>query len=133
MLLRHAGPTAVLILALVPGTLQAQAQPSADEVAPAVDASKLGVDLSRIGRQFTRSRVREERDGLNLRYVVDVFAPAPRIELFMGAKLDPTFWTLPAPYGGPTHKDMLRMMTPKEFSAPVANLGALFNWLNGKR
>ena len=40
--------------------------------------------------------------------------------------------TGPVPYGAPTHQQMLQMMTPKEFSAPVADFSALFRWLTDK-
>jgi hypothetical protein len=73
--------------------------------------------------------VRDESEGLNLRYVVDVFGQAPRIELFPNRDFS---LSGPAPYGAPTHQDMLRVMTPQEFSAPAANLGNLFRWFSDK-
>ena len=35
----------------------------------------------------------------------------------------------PVPYGGPTHREMLEQMTPKEFRAPAADFSALMRWL----
>src|SRR5262245_55503717 len=122
------GLSAVLLLSLPQGAY-ASADPADDQpgTAPAttIDVSRLPINLDRIPRQLRQTTVREERDGLNLRYIVDVFGQAPRLELF--TKQDNLKFG-PAPYGAPTHQDMMRVMTPQEFSAPAANFGNLFNW-----
>src|SRR5262245_23041161 len=69
----------------------------APAAAQAVDVGRLPIDLSRIERRFRQSQVREERDGLNLRYFVEVFAPAPKLQLF--TKQDNLEYG-PAPWGG---------------------------------
>jgi len=131
------GPTA-LLFSLIQATGAAAQGGSADEPAakaatkPAestVDVSRLPINLDRIQRQLRQSTVRDESDGLRIRYVVDVFGQAPRIELFGGLE---NALTGPAPYGAPTHRDMLQIMTPQEFSAPAANFGNLFRWLADK-
>jgi hypothetical protein len=94
-----------------------------------VDVSKLPIDLERIQRQLRQATVREEHDGLNLRYIVDVFGQAPRIDLFPDRQ---TLLTGPVPYGAPTHRQMIEMITPQEFRAPAADLGGLFRWLADK-
>ena len=94
-----------------------------------VDVSRLPINLERIQRQLRQSSVRDESDGLRLRYVVDVFAPAPRIELFGNRDFS---LTGPAPYGAPTHQDLLQVITPQEYRAPVANFGNLFRWLSDR-
>ena len=130
--------TAVLALGLVPGvsvaTVSAQpaAQPAGQPAAPPVgqptgtsglsaetpvpvsgiDVNRLPIDLQRIERRFRQGQIREERDGLNLRYYIDVFAQAPRIVLF--TEQDNLRYG-PVPYGGPTHQEMLDMMTPRQF------------------
>jgi hypothetical protein len=133
------GPTAVLLFSLIQAAGAAAQSGSADDPAargdgakPAestVDVSRLPINMDRIKRQVRQSTVRDESDGLRLRYVVDVFGQAPRIELFGGLE---NGLTGPAPYGAPTHKDMLQIMTPQEFSAPAANFGNLFRWLADK-
>jgi hypothetical protein len=132
------GPTAALLFSLIQATGAAAQGSSADEPAakaatkPAestVDVSRLPINLDRIQRQLRQSTVRDESDGLRIRYVVDVFGQAPRIELFGGLE---NALTGPAPYGAPTHQDMLQIMTPQEFSAPAANFGNLFRWLADK-
>jgi hypothetical protein len=95
---------------------------------PPIDVYKLGIDIARIRRQLVRYEVREERDGLRLRYAVDVFAQAPGIDLFPASKVDPNFWTSPAPYGAPTHREFLNLWTPQEHRAPAADIGALVRW-----
>ena len=94
-----------------------------------VDVGKLPVNLDRIQRQLQQTSVREERDGLNLRYVVDVFGRAPQIELFTKQE---NLKDGPVPYGAPTHRQMIEAITPQEYRAPAADFGALFRWLSDK-
>jgi hypothetical protein len=134
------GSTALLLLSLSSGTwadAAAQSAP-ADVSVPAdaspaasapVDVSRLPIDIRRIERKLRQTSIREERDGLNLRYIIDVYGQAPRIELF--TKQD-NLRNGPVPYGAPTHQDMLQIMTPQEFRAPVADFGNLFRWLADK-
>jgi hypothetical protein len=136
---RWIGPTALLLFSLSqaswasaePQNESAQPESAAPQAAPAstVDVSRLPVNLSRIQRQLQRSTVREERDGLNLRYLVDVFGQAPAIELF---STQDNLLDGPVPYGGPTHRDILQVITPQEHRAPAANFGNLFRWLADK-
>ena len=128
------GPTAVLLFSLIQAAGAAAQGGSADGSGgkgdgSSVDVSRLPLNLDRIKRQVRQSTVRDESDGLRLRYVVDVFGQSPRIELFGGLE---NSLTGPAPYGAPTHQDMLQIMTPQEFSAPAANFGNLFRWLADK-
>lgn len=122
------------VLLAGPVAASVQAQTSASTPAPAqapasVDVSKLPVDMSRIQRRLLTSTTTEERDGLNLRYVVTVFGEAPRIKLF-GPEDNLVFGR--APYGAPTHSELMQMLTPQPFRAPAANFGAAFNWLANK-
>jgi hypothetical protein len=136
MTFRQVFSTAVLLLGLADAAaaqsvvaLGTPAAPAAT-AAPAIDVSRLPIDLRRIEKSFRQTTIREERDGLNLRYFVDVYAKAPDIVLF--TKED-NLLTGPVPYGGPTHREMLDMITPKEHRAPAADLGALFRWLSGDK
>ena len=128
------GLTAVFLFSLASGAQAQQAagngQPSASAAtpqAPQVDVSRLPISLDRIQRQLRQTTVREERDGLNLRYIVDVYGRAPRVELF--TKEDNLRFG-PAPFGAPTHQDMINITTPQEYRAPAANFGNLFKWLS---
>jgi hypothetical protein len=110
-----AGPT--LLLLTLAGSVEAQNE---------LDVSRLPVDVQRIHRELRQSAAREEREGLNLRYFVDVYGQAPPIVIF-GPEDNLT--SGPVPYGGPTHKEMLEQMTPQEFRSQPADLSALFRWL----
>ena len=92
-----------------------------DTVVAIVDVSRLPIDLRRIERSFRQTTIREERDGLNLRYFVDVYAKAPPIVII--TPQDRVEYG-PAPYGAPTHHEMLQMMTPREFRASGMMLGS---------
>ena len=136
MTFRQALISAVLLLGLADAAaaqsvvaLSTPAAPAAT-AAPAIDVSRLPIDLRRIEKSFRQTTIREQRDGLNLRYFVDVYAKAPAIVLF--TKED-NLLNGPVPYGGPTHREMLDMITPKEHRAPAADMGALFRWLSGNK
>jgi hypothetical protein len=127
MLFRALSLAAVLLLGLI-GRVEAQSavssQPAAapvEGVVAMVDVSRLPIDLRRIERNFRRTTIREERDGLNLRYFVDVYAKAPPIRIITPAD---NVEYAPAPYGAPTHREMLQMMTPREFRASGMMLGS---------
>lgn len=104
-------------LALGVGQLAVEGGQRTDAPRENVDVGRLGVDVRRIQRQLDRVATRESHDGLNLQFFVGVFGQAPPIELFPGA--EPNFFTLPAPYGAPTHNDIVRAITPREFSSPA--------------
>jgi hypothetical protein len=129
---RYLGPTAVILVALAQAARASAAAPDDQPAArpgSQVDVSRLPINVDRIHRQLRQATVREERDGLNLRYIVDVYGQAPRLELF--TKQD-NLRSNAVPYGGPTHQDMLNVMTPQEYRAPAANFSNLFNWFSGR-
>jgi hypothetical protein len=128
--------SAVLALSLAAeAAAQTPEHPPAPAPVPAAPATsspteQYGLNLSRIQRGLRRSAERQDYDGLNLRYYVSVYAPAPEIRLF-GKQDNLSFG--PAPYGGPTHGDMMRLVTPQEFSAPAADLTGLSRWFSKKK
>lgn len=81
-----------------------------------VDIARLPVNVSRIGRQLRQVQTTEVRDGLKIRYTINVYGELPRIQLV--TPLD-NLLRGDVPGSAPTHADMIRMMTPQEFSAPV--------------
>lgn len=81
-------------------------------VVATIDVSRLPIDLQRIERRFREAEIRREGTGLDLRYFVDVFGKAPAIVLF--TKED-NLEHGQAPYGGPTHREMMEIVTPPEF------------------
>ena len=123
-----------VVLGLAVAQTQEPAPPPAPADAPAAAApsgqsEQYGLNLSRIQRGLRRSAERQDYDGLNLRYYVNVYAPAPAIRLF--SKQDNLAFGL-APYGGPTHSEMMQVMTPQEFRAPVADFSGIARWLANK-
>jgi hypothetical protein len=108
--------TALLVLGLA-HTSAAQAKGSAP--APAVDVNRLPINLERIQRKLRQAAVREERDGLNLKYMVDVFGLAPPIQFFAPRE---DLRNGPVPYGAPTHRQMVEAVTPQEYRAPAAQI-----------
>ena len=95
-------------------------QPSA-ESATTVDASKMGVDLSRIKRELVQADEAEESDSpLRLRFTVQVVGVAPKIDLLEGFKLSGAI-----PYGAPTHQEILEVFTPQAYRSPTIPFSAL--------
>lgn len=94
-----------------------------------VDVKRLPVDLNKVTRQLRQSAATESHNGLHLRYSVDVYGQAPRIDFF--TKQD-NLTSGPVPYGAPTHREMIEHVTPMEYRAPYADLSALLRWLSEK-
>ena len=99
---------------------------SAAEAQGPVDVSRLPINLERIQRELRQASIRDESEGLNIRYIVDVYGQAPPIVIF-GPRFDLLYG--PVPNSAPTHKEMIEHVTPQEYRAPAADLNALFRWL----
>lgn len=83
--------------------------------AQSVDATKMGVDLSRIKRELAEAQPTGDADDpLRLRFRVEVVGVAPKIDFLEGFNVEG-----PVPYGPPTHQEVLDVVTPKEFRSPV--------------
>ena len=95
-----------------------------------VDVKRLPIDLAKVTRDLKQSAATESRSGLNLRYRVEVYGQAPRIEIF--TKQDNLAYG-PAPYGAPTHQEMIDHVTPQEYRAPYADIGNLVRWINDRK
>jgi hypothetical protein len=94
-----------------------------------VDVTRLPIDLAKVTRELRQSAVNESHNGLHIRYTVDVYGQAPRIELF--TKQD-NLGSGPVPYGAPSHQEMINHVTPQEYRAPYADIGNLIRWLSDK-
>jgi hypothetical protein len=94
-----------------------------------VDVKRLPLDLTKVTRQLRQTAATESHNGLHIRYSVDVYGQAPRIELF--TKQD-NLATGPVPYGAPTHRDMINQVTPIEYRAPIMDFSALVRWLTDR-
>jgi hypothetical protein len=104
----------VALFALPTGAFAQQGQ--------AVDATKMGVDLSRIKRELAQAQAAEESsdDPLRLRFRVEVVGTAPKIDFLQGFNVEG-----PVPYGPPTHDEVLEVLTPREFRSPVVPIYGL--------
>jgi hypothetical protein len=91
-----------------------------------IDVSRLPINLERIQRELRQSSIREDSNGLNIRYIVDVYGQAPPIVIF-GPQFDLLYG--PVPNSAPTHKEMIEHVTPREYRAPAADFSALLRWL----
>jgi len=94
-----------------------------------VDVKRLPIDLTKVTRELRQSAATESHNGLHIRYRVDVYGQAPRIELF--TKQD-NLGSGPVPYGAPSHQEMINHVTPQEYRAPYADFGSLIRWLSDK-
>jgi len=102
---------------------------SAAEAQEPVDVSRLPINLERIQRELRQASIRDESEGLNIRYIVDVYGQAPPIVIF-GPRFDLLYG--PVPNSAPTHKEMIEHVTPKEYRAPAADFSSLFRWFADK-
>jgi hypothetical protein len=116
--LRFLAAAALCIGCATPATAGQSPRPVAPEVSvtPGVELDRLPVNVARIGRQLRQTQVREERNGLRLRYDIQVYGEAPRFKLV--TPLD-NLLLGSVPNSAPTHSDMIRQMTPQEFSTPL--------------
>jgi len=117
-------PVALLLVALCSIEVRPLQAQSPQQVQ--VDATKLPVNLNRLQQRVKESVAREETSGFTLRYTVDVFAPAPRIQLFQPD--DNLRFGAPR-YAIPTHQEMMDVVTPQEFRSPVMDFSNLMRWL----
>lgn len=115
----HIACTAVVLLGAAQGAAaQSPEQPtgtggnSTPGVVATIDVTRLPVDLQRIRQRFREGQIREERQGLNLRYFVDVFAKAPNLVILTP---DDNLVYGKVPGSTPTHNDMIEQMTPREY------------------
>ena len=117
---------AAWLLAMPQAATAQSAQPDRDDArsiaaaeppAPPVSVDRLPIDMRRIQREYRQATVRGEQDGLNLRYFVEVYGQAPPL-VFLTREDNLRYG--PVPYGAPTHRDMLWMITP------LAHRGSLY-------
>ena len=104
-----------------------ESQSAGETGTPAVDATKLGVSMSRIRKGLRINESRESVSGtpFKLEYQVQVFGAAPRIDILQGFDIGQR---APLPYGAPTHNDFVTLWTPQAYRSPPASLSSLAGW-----
>jgi hypothetical protein len=99
-----------------------------------VNPDQLGVSLDRIRLRFRRTGLFEpvfDSYKLKLSTYVDVVGKAPPLRLFgPDSNVKNELTSRAVPFGGPTHRDMLQVMTPQEFRTPAMDMTALIEWLS---
>ena len=130
--LKSLGLSAAVVLGSVAAPLEAQQAARAPAAAPAptpktspaVDVSKLPINLSRLHQKLKESS--ETTDASKLRFKVDVIGQAPTIQIFRPGE-DLRFG--PTPNSIPTHQEMMDIATPREFRSPVMDFSNLMRWI----
>ena len=105
--------------------------------ASTVNVNQLPIDLHRIQRDLRQSAAAQnDNHGLKIAYRVDVYAAAPRIEIFTK---DDQLGSAAVPYGAPTHQDMLYQTTRVQdgrgatYRSPqMMDFNSFFRWLADK-
>jgi len=118
-----------LMRASLIGLLVLGAAHAASAQQASVDVKRLPVDLNKLTRELRQTPATESHNGLHIRYTVDVYGQAPRIEFF--TKQD-NLKDGPVPYGAPSHREMIEHVTPIEYRPPVMDFSALLRWLSDK-
>jgi hypothetical protein len=93
---------------------------------PAIDATKLGVDLSRIKKGLRVAETQEKltTDGLRLNYSIQVYGQSPKIEVLKGIDL----FNGGVPGTAPSHNQMIEFWTPAIYRSPTMPVSALAFW-----
>ena len=92
----------------------------------AIDAAKLGVDLSRIKKGLRVAETREKLaiDGLRLDFSIQVYGQAPKIDVLEGVDL----FNGGVPGTAPSHNQMIEFWTPAIYRSPTMPISALGFW-----
>jgi hypothetical protein len=118
--------TALLIVLSLAAPAVAQQDARAAKEPSTVDVDRLPLNLNRIQRELKHAADLEQREGLNLRYTIQIYGTAPPLQIF---NEDANLVDGPVPYGAPTHRELINHVTPQEFRAPYADFSALMRWL----
>lgn len=120
-----------LLVGLQPTMLRAQQGSAADASAtpapqrqtppPPINVDAMGISFERIRRGLREKPPSTAKSPLKLEFYVEVVAEAPPILLFQPGELA----TGPAPFGAPTHRDVLDLLTPIEFKSPSVPVSSI--------
>ena len=115
----------MVLLAGVSGTAWAQ-DATAPTVDPAaIDATKLGVSLSRIQKALQIAETKQkDTGGLRLEFNIQVFGTAPKIEILKGIDL----LNGQVPGTAPSHSQYMEFVTPQIYRQPALPISAFAAW-----
>jgi hypothetical protein len=118
--MRRAAVAALVLAIAIPAWPLAAQEPQAPADPP--------VSLARIKRALAQTHSVESLDQLRLAYYVSVTADEPQINIFK----DFDWKHGPVPGSPPSHQELFQQVTPKEFSAPVADFTSIAAWVGSK-
>ena len=124
--MRSAAAALIVLSLALPAAAQQTPASAPPKDGAAVDVDRLPLNLNRIQRELKHSADLEHREGLNLRYTIQIYGAAPPLEIF---NEESNLLTGPVPYGAPTHREIINHITPQEFRAPAMDFSALLRWL----
>ena len=115
----------IVLVGFAAPVLAQDAQP-APPPEPAIDATKLGVDLSRIqkGLRIAETKEKSSGDGLRLNFSIQVYGRAPKIDVLEGIDL----FNGAVPGTAPSHNQMIEFWTPPIYRTPGLPISALAVW-----
>ena len=115
-----------LLLLMAVTAVPAMAQDAPPTADSAIDATKLGVDLSRIQRGLRLAETKEKStaNGLRLDFSIQVYGQAPRIDVLNGIDL----FNGAVPGTAPSHNQMIEHWTPPIYRTPTLPISALAFW-----
>ncbi len=104
---------------------EAQEAPPA-QGADDIDATKMGVSLSRIqkGLRMTESTPERSTSPLRLSFQIQVYGQAPKIDLLKDVDL----LSGAVPGTPPTHREVIEFLTPQIYRTPALPISALMGW-----
>ena len=118
----------IVLLAGLSGPAWAQdaAAPAPTVDPAAIDATKLGVSLSRIQKalQIAEARQKDAGGGLRLEFNIQVFGTAPKIEILKGVDL----LNGQVPGTAPSHTQFIEFVTPPIYRQPALPISAFAAW-----
>ena len=100
---------------------------SEPQAPPEIDATKLGVSLSRIQKGLRVAEAREASNptGLRLEFNVQVYGLAPRIDVIPDGE-DLVYGAVPGT--APSHPQLLEFVTPQIYRTPTMPVSAFAMW-----
>jgi hypothetical protein len=125
-------------VAIIGFLLLGAAHAAAAQQIQAISVNKLPIDLDKVQHGLRQAAASDSSDnhGLKINYRVDVYGEAPRIEIFTK---DDNLATMPAPYGAPTHRDMMQSVTRTfdgrgaSYRSPeLMDFSSLLRWFSDK-
>lgn len=120
----------LVVLVALGGSVRGQQAKPAEPPPPAgestIDATKLGVSLSRIqrGLRIAESKDKMSADGLRLDFSIQVYGQAPKIDVLSGVDL----FNGGVPGTAPSHNQLIEFWTPPIYRSPTMPVSALAFW-----